>query len=123
MNFQTGFSAASLCGLLVLLLLISGCTSSGTPAVAPDAGPEVSADTAAMAGTYTSVEDQESKIILEANGKASIEKPNGKIAGTYTKENGEIKICVEESDGRSCLMAPVQPDGSFVLGQNTYKKE
>lgn len=84
--------------------------------------PAVSADTAAMAGTYTSVEDQVSKIVLDADGRAAIVKPEGRIDGTYTIENGEIKICVEESDGRSCLMAPVQPDGSFVLGENTYKQ-
>ena len=122
MNFRTGFSAAFLCGLLVVSIAICGCTSSETPAADADAGPGVSADTAAMAGTYTSVEDQESKIILEANGKASIVKPDGKITGTFTKENGKIKICVEETDGRTCLYAPVEPDGSFVLGLNTYKQ-
>jgi hypothetical protein len=123
MNSGMNFSAAFLCGLLVLSLVICGCTSSETPATSPDAGPAVSADTSALAGMYKSVEDQESRIQLDADGKAYIIKPNGKIAGTYSKENGEIKICVEESDGRSCLYAPVQPDGSFVLGENTYKKE
>ena len=122
MNFRNGFSAAFLCGLLVVSIAICGCTSSGPPAAGTDSLPAVSADTAAMAGMYTSVEDGESKILLENDGRAYIVKPNGKVTGTFTKENGEIKICVEESDGRSCLYAPVQPDGSFVLGENTYKQ-
>jgi len=122
MDFRADFSAAFLCGLLVVSIAICGCTSPGTQAAGPDPGPSVSADTAAMAGTYTSAEDRESKIILEANGKATMVKPGGKIAGTFTKENGEIKICVEESDGRSCLSAPVQPDRTFVLGENTYQQ-
>lgn len=106
-----------------MLVMISGCTSSETPSAGADAGPAVSADTSAMAGMYRSVEDQESKILLEADGRAYIIKPNGKVTGTYSRENGEIKICAEESDGRSCFYAPIQPDGSFVLGENTYKKE
>jgi len=123
MDFRTVFSAAFLCGLLLVSMMICGCTSSSeTPAAGTDSLPAVSAETAAMAGTYTSVEDQVSQIVLEADGRASIVKPAGTIAGTFTMENGEIKICVEESDGRSCLMAPVEPDGSFVLGQNTYKQ-
>jgi hypothetical protein len=111
-----------LCGLLVVSIAACGCTSSGTPAAGTESLPEVSAETAAMAGMYTSVEDGVSKILLEKDGRAYIVKPNGKVTGTFTKENGELKICVEESDGRSCLMVPVQPDGSFVLGENTYKQ-
>jgi|WetSurMetagenome_2_1015567.scaffolds.fasta_scaffold09933_4 hypothetical protein len=123
MNSRTVFSAAFLCGLLLVSIIICGCTSSSeTPAAGTDSLPAVSAETAAMAGTYTSVEDQVSQIVLEADGRASIVKPTGTIAGTFTMENGEIRICVEESDGRSCLRAPVEPDGSFVLGQNTYKQ-
>jgi hypothetical protein len=122
MRFRTCFSAAFLCGLLVVSIAICGCTSPATPAAGGDVLPGVSADTAAMAGMYTSVEDGQSKILLEKDGRAYIVKPNGKITGTYTKENGEIKICAEESDGRTCIYAPVQPDGSFVLGENTYKQ-
>jgi hypothetical protein len=75
-----------------------------------------------MAGMYTSVEDGQSKILLEKDGRAYIVKPEGKVTGTFTKENGELKICAEESDGRTCVYAPIQPDGSFVLGENTYKQ-
>ena len=123
MHFRTGFSAAVLLGLLVVLIAICGCTSSGKPSSgSPDTLPDVSAETAAMAGLYKSVEDPSSQIQLDGTGKAYIIKPEGRIAGTFTKENGEIKICTEDAGGRSCFMAPVEADGSFVLGQNTYKQ-
>jgi hypothetical protein len=120
MQFRATFSAAFLCGLLVLSIMISGCTSADTPA--GSSGPAVSADTAAMAGLYKSVDDQNYKLLLEADGKATWVTGEGRVTGTFTKENGEVKVCAEEKDGRTCIYAPIQPDGSILVGTNIYRQ-
>jgi len=123
MNYTTKVSTTFLCGLLVLTILLSGCTSSEGSTNAPDAGSEVSADTGGYAGTYTNVDDAATTFVLTANGKFKHSTGSSEFSGTYTYVNGELKFCAVEKDGStSCIYAPVAADGSFTYGLNTFRK-
>lgn len=122
MDFQKFFSVSFLCGLAVLLVVAGGCTSSDQSDESPDTGSDVSPDTGGMSGTYTSVEDPANSFVLNPDGTVQWKNDAGGFTGTYTVVNGELKVCVEEKDGTSCIRAPVEADGSFVYGLNTYRK-
>ena len=122
MNSLKFFSLSFLCGLLAVLVLVSGCTSSDSSAgtAVPDAG--ASPDTGGLSGTYTSVEDPANSFVLNPDGTVQFRNAAGGFSGTYTVVNGELKVCMEEKDGTSCIRTPVEADGSFVYGLNTYRK-
>jgi major membrane immunogen (membrane-anchored lipoprotein) len=122
MNFVKKFSMAFLCGLLVLTLVICGCTSSDGASSGPDTGSVVSSDTGGYAGTYTNTDDAATTFVLKADGKFQHTNGASSFSGTYTYVNGELKICTVESDGTSCIYAPVAADGSFTYGLNTFRK-
>jgi len=122
LEFKKFFSVSFLCGLLVLLVVAGGCTSSDPLDESPDTGSGASPDTGGMSGTYTSVEDPANSFVLNPDGTVQWKNDAGGFTGTYTVVDGELKVCVEEKDGTSCIHAPVETDGSFVYGLNTYRK-
>jgi hypothetical protein len=122
MDVQKFFSVPFLCGLLVLLIVVCGCTSSDPSDESPDTGSVASPDTGGMSGTYTSVEDPANRFVLNPDGTVQWKNDAGGFTGTYTVVNGELKVCAEEKDGTSCIYTSVDGDGSFVYGLNTYRK-
>ena len=118
MEFKKVLLKSFLCCLLVLFLVSSGCTSSGGSETIPDTG----SASGGISGTYTSVEDPANSFLLKSDGKVQFKNAAGGFSGIYTTENSNIRICYEESDGTSCITAPMEADGSFVYGLNTYRK-
>jgi len=122
MNFQKICSVSILCGLLVVLIAVCGCTSPDPSVGSPGTDSGASSDTGGMSGMYTSVEDPANSFVQKPDGTVQWKNDAGGFSGTYAMVNGELKVCVEESDGTTCIYAPIEADGSFVYGLNTYRK-
>jgi hypothetical protein len=60
--------------------------------------------------------------VLKPDGTVQRKNDDNDFSGTYVMVNGELNVCVKESDVTPCIYAPVEADGSFVQGLNTYMK-
>jgi hypothetical protein len=97
---------ALLCGVLVSLLLIAGCSSSSS----------------SLAGTYTAAGDPEHSVLqLNADGTGSGSSDTGSsVTDTWTVEGSAIKVCVQGMD--ICQSGTVNGDGSLTFGELTFRK-
>ena len=126
MSMNQRYSLALIGIMLVLGVIISGCTSSGSPSAARnDGGSSAAADTgefhsdfAAMAGTYVSVNDPSSYIVLDPTGAARVVTGSSQSDTSYYMEMGELKL----ADGTALGPYPVQ-DNSLVFQGVNYKKQ
>lgn len=109
-------------GLLILTVVISGCTSSGGSDSAPDSG-SAEGPYSQYAGTYTNVDDAATKFILTDDGKFRHTNGVSQYAGTYSVVEGQFRFCTEDKDGSTeCYSVPGDADGSFTYGYNTFRR-
>jgi hypothetical protein len=102
--------------------MIGGCTSSDGSTFGQDTGSDISFEINGISGSYTRVEDPANRFVLYPGGNVEFRNAAGGFSGTYTPDEGNLKICAEESDGTTCIYAPLEADGSFVYDLNTYRK-
>jgi hypothetical protein len=126
MSMNQRFSLALISVMLVLGIIISGCTSSGSPpATSNDAGSSAAAnhgefhsDFVDMAGTYVSVDDPASYIVLDPTGSVRIVTGSTQSDTSYYMEMGELKL----ADGTGIGPYPIQ-DNTLVFEAVNYKKQ
>lgn len=118
MTFVKIIPRALFCCLLVLSLVISGCTSSGGSADSPGSG----SDTSGIAGTYKNIDDSAVTYTLKTDGTFQYSNGVSGFLGTYSLAEGELKLCTKDTDGSSCFSVPMEADGSFIYGYNTFRK-
>lgn len=119
---STVFPVSFLCCLPALSLVICGCTSSGEPAAGPETGSGASPDTSQYAGTCTNTDDTETTFVLNTDGTFRHSNGVSSYFGTCSYENGDLRFCTAERDGTTWFSVPVEADGSFTNGYNTFRK-
>jgi hypothetical protein len=102
---------ALLCGVLVSLLLIAGCSSSSSSAASGN-----------LAGTYTAAGDPDHTVLqLNADGTGTGSSDTGSpVQDTWTVEGSTVKVCVQGMD--ACRSGSINDDGSLTFDQVTYRK-
>jgi major membrane immunogen (membrane-anchored lipoprotein) len=106
-----------LCGMLALSLIICGCTSSDGSASSGSVS-----DTSGISGTYKNSDDASISYVLKSDGTFQYSNGAGGFSGTYSIAESQLKLCTKDADGSSCYSVPIEADGSFVYGYNTFRK-
>lgn len=121
MNGCEKIPGAFLCGLLVFSVMISGCTSSDGSGPGPESG-SGEGPYSGYAGTYTNTDDAATKFILDADGKFDHTNGVSRYSGTWSVVEGQFRFCTEDKDSTECFTVPIESDGSFTYGYNTFTR-
>ncbi|MEI7857497.1 MAG: hypothetical protein WCH85_08340 [Methanomicrobiales archaeon] len=59
---------------------------------------------------------------LKSDGTFQYRTGAGGFSGTYSAVESQLKLCTKDANGSSCYYVPVEADGSFIYGDNTFRK-